>query len=169
MKTKVGSNLFKPIVLHICNMQQLKLPAYSFKIKTIDGIDLIFDRVRSKYVTLTEEEWVRQHIICYLIEDLNYPKGLIKVESGVLYNTRTKRSDIVVYNNLGKPLILVECKSPTTNISQATLEQAAMYNHTLKAKIILLTNGLNHYTFSVGDKGKLINLESVPPYQRAKQ
>lgn len=147
-------------------MQQLNLPDYSFRTKTVGDDTYIFDRIRSKFVLLTEEEWVRQHIVHYLIEDLGYPKGLIKVESGVTYNTRTKRSDIVVYNNLGKPHILVECKSPVTGIKQSTLEQAAMYNRTLKAHIILLTNGLTHYTFSVGEKGQLVNLRSIPSYER---
>lgn len=166
MTTKVKRNLFKAIVLHICSMQQLNLPGYTFKIKSIDGVEVIYDVVRNKYVVLTAEEWVRQHIIRYLMDDLGYPRGLIKVESGVSYNSRMKRSDIVVYNNLGKPFILVECKSPDTNINQSTLEQSAMYNHTLKAEVVVLTNGMTHYTFSVTKGGQLENLKFIPTYKR---
>ena len=147
-------------------MQRLNLPTYRFRTKTEEGVSYIFDPVRTKFIVLTEEEWVRQHILSYLISDLGYPKGLIKVESGVAYNSRLKRSDILVYNNLGVPELLVECKSPTTAINQATMEQAAMYNRTLKASIIVLTNGLIHYTFSIDTNGKLQNLPSIPPYKR---
>lgn len=156
--------MFIAILLHICGMQELNLPTYSFKTKTTDGAELIFDGIRNKFVVLTEEEWVRQHVLRYLTEDLGYPKGLIKCETGVAYNTRMKRSDIVVFNNKGIPEILVECKSPGVNINQATLEQAAMYNRTLKARIIFLTNGMIHYTFSFDESGNLVNLDKIPSY-----
>jgi len=158
--------LFKAIVLHICSMQQLNLPDYAFRIQMNEGVESIYDVIRNKYIVLTAEEWVRQHIIMHLIDDLGYPKGLIKVESGVSYNSRVKRSDIVVFNNTGKPSILVECKSPDTPINQSTLEQAAMYNHTLKAEIIVLTNGMTHYTFSINSNGKLVNLKEIPSYKQ---
>lgn len=162
---KVKRNLFKAIVLHICSMQKLNLPDYAFRIQTNEGVESIYDIIRNKYIVLTAEEWVRQHIIRYLIEDLGYPKGLIKVESGVSYNSRIKRSDIVVFNNMGEPSILVECKSPDISINQSTLEQAAMYNHTLKAEIIVLTNGITHFTFSIDSTGKLVNRNEIPSYK----
>lgn len=160
------SNLINAIVLHICSMQVLNLPTYSFRIKEENDEQYIYDIVRSKFILLTKEEWVRQHILHYLITDLGYPKGLIKVESGVAYNRRPKRSDIVVYNNLGNADILVECKSPDMPINQSTMEQAAMYTKTLKANYIVLTNGMTHYTFSFDSDGKLKNLQSIPKYNR---
>ena len=147
-------------------MQNLNLPNYKFKITCKEEGDYIFDVFRRKNIFLTPEEWVRQHILHYLHNDLGYPKGLLKVESGVAYNKRLKRSDIVVYNNLGNPFMLVECKAPSVKISQSTLEQAAMYNRTLNADIILLSNGLTHYTFKLNDQGKIVNLAEIPTYEK---
>jgi len=152
-------------VLHICGVQSLNFPKYEFKITRKEEGDFIFDIIRRKDILLTPEEWVRQHVIHYLFKDLGYPKGLIRVESGVVYNARLKRSDIVVYNNKGIPHLLIECKAPSVKINQSTLEQVAMYNHSLKAPIILLTNGLTHYTFKINANNELINLESVPKFE----
>ncbi len=147
-------------------MQFLNLPACKFRIVTNKGDKYIYDIIRKKNIMLTPEEWVRQHMIHYLHNYLGYPKGLIKVESGVLYNTKLKRSDIVIYNNLGKPLVLVECKAPSVKVSQSTLEQVAMYNKTLNASIIILTNGLIHYTFELDKNGELQNLDKIPTFER---
>jgi len=147
-------------------MQTLNLPSHNLKITHTEEGDYVFDIIRKKLVFLTPEEWVRQHILHYLLKDLGYPSGLIKVESGVSYNLRMKRSDVVIYNNLGEPYILVECKAPNVKIDQSTLEQVAMYNKSLKASIIILTNGLTHYTFKIGASGELLNLEEIPKFER---
>ncbi len=152
--------------MHICAVQSLKFPGYEFKITRKEEGDFIFDIIRRKDILLTPEEWVRQHVIHYLFKNLGYPKGLIKVESGVTYNARIKRSDIVVYNNKATPHILIECKAPSVKISQSTLEQVAMYNHTLKAEILVLTNGLMHYTFRISNNGELVNLPQIPTYEQ---
>ncbi len=146
-------------------MQTLNLPTYKFRITTNNDDTYIYDIIRKKPIMLTPEEWVRQHMIHYLHNDLGYPKGLLKVESGVVYNSRLKRSDIVIYDNNGKPYILVECKAPSVKVNQSTLEQVAMYNRTLSAKIIILTNGLTHYTFKLDVKGELVNLDEIPSYK----
>ncbi|VAW45602.1 hypothetical protein MNBD_GAMMA03-129 [hydrothermal vent metagenome] len=146
-------------------MQTLNLPSYNFKITHKEEGDFIFDVIRKKNILLTPEEWVRQHIIHYLHKNLGYPKGLLKVESGVMYNARMKRSDIIIYDRKGSPSILVECKAPSVKINQSTVEQAAMYNRTLNASVIILTNGVVHYTFKLDDKGVLINLDEIPKYK----
>lgn len=153
-------------MLHICVMQSLNLPNYEFRIFLKNGEKYIYDIIRNKPILLIPEEWVRQHMIHYLIKGLGYPKGLVKVESGVVYNERIKRSDIVVYSNEAKPQILIECKAPTVKINQSTFEQVAMYNRTLNASIIILTNGLIHYTFKLGANGELINLNEIPRFER---
>jgi len=50
-------------------MLQLNLPEYNFRIKKLDEKLLIFDSQRKRYVSLTPEEWVRQHFIRFLIEE----------------------------------------------------------------------------------------------------
>ncbi len=125
-------------------MQQLNLPAFNLKIKVSEGKTVIFDPLRKKYVVLTPEEWVRQHFVNYLIGHLGYPKSLIRVEQGMKYNRLLKRSDIVVHDRQGAPLLLVECKAPACHLGQKVMEQAMMYNKTLQASYIIVSNGLEH-------------------------
>ena len=47
-------------------MEALNLPTYFFKIKEVTGKKYIFDEVRRRFVALTPEEWVRQHMIKFL-------------------------------------------------------------------------------------------------------
>ncbi|MFA5298475.1 MAG: type I restriction enzyme HsdR N-terminal domain-containing protein [Lutibacter sp.] len=126
-------------------MQALNLPNYPFKIKSSENKYFIFDIVRKKYVVLTPEEWVRQHIIHYLIEEKNYPISLIAVEKKVTVNKLTKRTDILVFNTKGLPHIIVECKAPSIKIAQESFDQIARYNLKLNANFLIVTNGLKHY------------------------
>ena len=145
-------------------MQALNLPQYAPKIKQQDGKVEIFDVIRKKYVHLLPEEWVRQHMVNFLIHHLGYPKGLIRIESGLHYNRLLKRSDILVYDNAGKPHLLVECKSYSQTLSQAALDQVTTYNKTHEAPYIVLTNGLNHYCCKLED-GRYTFESAIPGYQ----
>lgn len=126
-------------------MIKLNFPEYNFKIKTSAKITQIFDIVRRKYVALTPEEWVRQHFIHYLIFEKNFPQSLLAVEMNIVLNKLQKRCDIVGYSNSGKPVLIVECKSPGVKISQKTFEQIARYNMALQVKYLAVSNGINHY------------------------
>lgn len=146
-------------------MYQLNLPTFDYKLKKVDGKVWIFDMIRKKYIVLTPEEWVRQHFIHHLINNFRYPKALLKVEGGLVYNQLQKRSDIIVFDRQGKPWMVVECKSPALNLSENTLSQAAVYNSTLKAKFITVTNGIVHYCSSINwEEGKTNLLDSLPAY-----
>ncbi len=107
----------------------------------------VWDIVRGIFVAMTPEERVRQHLIHMLIDDLNIPKAQIVVEYSVNINGQPQRADIVVLNRDGSAKILVECKAPDIKISQATLDQAVRYNAILKAKFIILSNGLTHHIY----------------------
>jgi hypothetical protein len=126
-------------------MHQLNLPPYDHKLKNVDGKVWIFDVIRKKYLVLTPEEWVRQHFVNYLIGSCNYPRSLIKVEGGLRFNTLHKRSDIVVFDRQGNPWMIVECKSPDILISAETLRQVSLYNASLRARFVTVTNGLTNY------------------------
>ncbi|WP_196893130.1 type I restriction enzyme HsdR N-terminal domain-containing protein [Aureivirga marina] len=130
-------------------MQQLNLPTYQFKIKSKENKQFIFDSVRKKYVILTPEEWVRQHVMQFLIQFKKYPASLTAVEKELKLHTRKKRTDIVIYNTNATPEIIVECKRPTVQITQATFDQIARYNMALNAKYLMITNGINHYFCSM--------------------
>ncbi len=126
-------------------MKELNLPYYPFKLKSDGNRYLILDELRKKYIVLTPEEWVRQHIIQYLINFKNYPKGLISLEKGLRVNDLLKRTDVLVFDSNTEPLLLIECKAPEVKISQDVFDQAARYNSVYKVKYILITNGLEHF------------------------
>lgn len=126
-------------------MQELNFPHYTFKIKTSENKTVIFDIVRKKYLVLTPEEWVRQHVIHYLHFEKKYPLSLMSIEKQLKVNSLTRRTDVVVYNTMGNPFIIVECKAPSVSISQDTFDQIARYNLSLNANYLYVTNGLNHY------------------------
>ena len=126
-------------------MQNLNFPSYSFRLKNSENKISIFDEIRKKFIILTPEEWVRQHVVQFLIQEKNYPKSHINVEKLVKVNNISKRYDIVVFEPNGAIFILIECKAPEIKISQETFDQIAQYNLNLKAKYLMVTNGLNHY------------------------
>jgi hypothetical protein len=123
----------------------LNLPAYPFKIKEEAGSLFIFDDIRKKFLLLTPEEWVRQHLVKFLITEKNYPKTLIKLEGGLTLNSLRKRTDILVFNPSGERIVLVECKAPSVNISQKVFDQIARYNFIHRTKWLIVSNGLKHY------------------------
>lgn len=115
---------------------------------------LIFDNIRKKYVALTPEEFVRQFFIDFLINTMNYPAGLICVEKCVTVNNMRQRADILLYNRSGKPVMIIECKSPNVKIGQETIEQAARYNLSLNVKYLSITNGKTTYCVKLDAEGQ---------------
>jgi hypothetical protein len=124
----------------------------------------MFDEVRKKWLLLSPEEWVRQHLVNFLINHKNVPASLISIEKEINLNATRKRYDVVVYGKELKPVLLVECKSPGVTIDQATLEQTLRYNLILGVSYLLMTNGLKDYVIKVENgKGKLIS--ELPAYE----
>ena len=72
-------------------MIPLNLPDYEIKLSGTPDKPAIFDVLRRKYVSLTPEEWVRQHIVHYLIHDYGFPKSLISLEKQLVLNELSKR------------------------------------------------------------------------------
>lgn len=147
-------------------MEKLNLPSYSFRIKKYpDNKQYIFDEIRQKNILLTPEEWVRQHLIRFLIEEKDYPPSLISVESGVKVNQLSRRYDALVYNRQGKPVLLLECKAPSIKINQDTFDQIAAYNRTILAGYLLVSNGMNHYCCKINPDMKKVNfLADIPAF-----
>lgn len=124
---------------------RLHFPEYKFTIRPAgkDGDSVkIFDIIRGRYVSLTPEEWVRQHLLHFLLVDRSYPKGLIAVEKSLKVGTLDKRFDLLVYNREHHPILLAECKAPEIPLDQLVFDQAARYNRTLQVPYLLITNGL---------------------------
>jgi hypothetical protein len=151
-------------------MQKLNFPSYNFRFKNNENKVAIFDEIRKKFIILSPEEWVRQHVVQFLLEEKKYPKSLINVEKVLKINGLTKRYDGVVFNTDGSILLLVECKAPKVKISQTTFDQIARYNMTLKATYLMVTNGLNHY-FCLMDfeNESYVFLKELPEFIPTKQ
>ena len=148
-------------------MQQLHFPYYNFRFKNSENKVSIFDEIRKKFIILTPEEWVRQHVVQFLMLEKKYPKSLINVEKVLKVNDLRKRYDVVVFNPDGTIFILVECKAPEIKIAQTTFDQIARYNLTLKATYLMVTNGLNHYFCQMDfENEKYQFLQDVPEYNR---
>ncbi len=128
---------------------ELNLPTYSFRIQLQDGKKLIFDEIRKKSVVLTPEEWVRQNFIKYLIAEKKFPASLMAIETGLKLNQNQFRADLLVYDRLGKPLLIVEFKAPSVKVTQNTFDQITRYNMTFRVPYLIVSNGLNHYCCQV--------------------
>jgi len=147
-------------------MQELNLPQYPIKIKEEGGTRYIFDPIRKKYLVLLPEEWVRQNFIQFLIHEKNYAASLIAIEKGLKLNELQKRADIVIYDNMAKPIVLIECKAPKIKINQEVFEQVARYNMVFKVPYLVVTNGLEHYCAKVDFKTNSFEfLEDIPDYK----
>ncbi|HEA22670.1 hypothetical protein LCGC14_1175250 [marine sediment metagenome] len=148
-------------------MRPLNFPAYDFRLKNNENNTQIFDVIRKKFVILQPEEWVRQHVVRYLIIDKNYPISLINVEKQLTINHIKKRYDIVVFTPEGHIAILVECKEPKIPITQKTFDQIARYNRQLKAEYLMVTNGLEHYYCKMDFRAEKYRfLSDIPDFSR---
>ena len=147
-------------------MKKLNFPVYSFRFKNSENKVAIFDEIRKKFILLTPEEWVRQHTVQFLLQDKKFPKSYINVEKLIKINDLSKRYDVVVFQPNGDIYLLIECKAPEVPISQNTFDQIARYNLVLKAKYLMVTNGLNHYFCQMDfENEKYIFLKELPEYK----
>lgn len=148
-------------------MQALDFPAYDFRLKNSENKPYIFDPIRKKFIHLTPEEWVRQHVLQFLIQTKGYPASLINVEKEIkIYDTK-KRYDIVVFNSDGSIFLVVECKRPKVAITQTTFDQIARYNLQLKGELLMVTNGLSHYYCAMDFELERYHfLKELPNYTR---
>ncbi|MDO5664424.1 MAG: type I restriction enzyme HsdR N-terminal domain-containing protein [Bacteroidia bacterium] len=147
-------------------MYALNLPTFDAKIrKTPNGFD-IFDPLRRKYVSMTPEEWVRQHFVHYLISEKGYPASLMANEAMIKLNSLTKRCDTVVYNNNLEPLVICEFKKPEVEITQQVFDQVIRYNIVLKVKYLIVSNGISHYCCKMNyDDMSFDYLLEIPKFQ----
>jgi hypothetical protein len=148
-------------------MQRLNFPVYDFRFKNSENKVYIFDAIRKKFVVLQPEEWVRQNVVQFLIDEKKYPQSLINVEKQLIINNIKKRYDIVVFDSSGNITLLVECKSPQIPITQTTFDQIARYNMQLNAKYLMVTNGLDHFYCKMDyDLENYMFLKHIPDFSR---
>lgn len=128
-------------------MPPLSLPPASLRFRPgASGRTLVYDEQRRRFVTLTAEEWVRQHFVHYLIHTLGYPPALIANEVTVEISGVARRCDTVIYSPLdGHPLVIVEYKAPSVAITQEVFAQIQTYNAALRAEYLIVSNGKRHF------------------------
>lgn len=144
----------------------LNFPQYEFRVRANGALKEVFDSVRNKWIALTPEEWVRQHVMMWLREEKNYPGSLMAVEKQIKVNGLTRRCDVICYDTKMQPLVIVECKSPDVVVTQELFDQAARYNITVGAKYFLLTNGLRHFCCTMNHEKQEWNfLAELPAYR----
>lgn len=145
--------------------KKLNFPEFEPKLKNENNQTFVLDHIRKKWLLLTPEEWVRQHLVNYLITIKNYPASLISLEAGLKYNSLQKRSDILVYSKSRKPFLLVECKSTDVIINQKVIDQVSVYNKSINATFLCVSNGLKHYCWTFNKMNSEFEiLNQIPDY-----
>lgn len=141
---------------------KLNFPEVVLSQRKRDGKSYIPDRVRGGYLLLTPEEWVRRHVIEYLVNWCGVEIQRLITEYPVELNGQPQRADIVVVDCNGTPQMLVECKAADVAISQEVLDQAVRYNSVIGARYIMLTNGIKIFCFESVSKGEYRKLDTLP-------
>lgn len=134
----------------------LKYAPFAVRLKKQGTQTFIFDFIRKKWLVLTPEEWVRQHVLNYLVTVKKFSASSISVEKELFLNDIKKRYDVVVYNRELKPYLIIECKAPYIELDRMVVEQALRYNITVKAELLMITNGISDLVFNL--KNEIIEL-----------
>lgn len=143
------------------DLPKLNFPAAKLRISQRGEQWAVWDSLRGIYLVLNPEEWVRRHLIEFLISHCGAQPMRIVQEYAVAMNGSAQRADVVVVDNNARPLMLVECKAAQVKIDGHVLAQAVRYNSVLEARYVVLTNGITHYCYEYMNE-KYSRLESFP-------
>lgn len=147
-------------------MIRLNLPPFEIKLGGSREHPKIFDVLRQRYVALTPEEWVRQHFIHNLIDNLGYPTALLANEVKLRIGQKDLRADSVLYDRQLHPQMIIEYKAPSIPITQKVFDQLMAYNIQLHATWLVASNGLTHYCYkwSKSDE-RYLHFSHMPSYE----
>lgn len=141
-------------------IQPLNLPKAPLKLTKSDGKIYVWCILRKKRLVVSPEEWVRQHVIHFLVNDLALPEERLISEFGIKVNEMIRRCDLVAIDSFGKPKLIIECKAIHIPISEETLMQAGHYHKELKVDFLILTNGLEHHFLKINHlTGELLKMQ----------
>lgn len=130
-------------------MLNLNFPQYTFNFRESGKSLEIFCISRKKWVSLTPEEWVRQHAIAYLHDGCGFSMAWIVAEYTWTTLGGRGRSDIVVFNRNGSVQGIVECKAPSIQLKEENSQQLMAYRHFSNPMWVVLTNGMQHLVWDV--------------------
>lgn len=148
--------------IKMSHFPKLNFPDFAFRLRSCDGADRIWDDIRKMWLVFTPEEWVRRHVVRWLVEAQGVTPQMIVQEHPVCVQGQPQRADIVVFGSDTQPLLLVECKEPGVEISNEVYAQAVRYNAVLGAGYIMITNGLRHYIYKADGDGGYSPLKIFP-------
>ena len=145
----------------------MNLPEYKeLRTRVADnGRHEVLDILRRKYVTLTPEEWVRQHFINYLITEKGYPQGLLANEVELKVGDKKLRCDSVLYGQDRQPRMIIEYKAENVALTPKVIKQVTTYNMILRVKFLIISNGLIHLCLHYEEnEDKWTFLNDIPNY-----
>ena len=144
-------------------LPKLNFPAIRLRARRREGQVEVWDDLRGIYLVLTPEEWVRRHLIAYLVSHCGVlPKRVVQ-EYAVPVNGQPQRADVVVVGCAHAGTAAARAAAPCIPINSRTLAQAVRYNSVLGARFVILTNGLRHYCCEYRD-GKYVQLSGFPDF-----
>ena len=144
--------------------QPLQLPKAELRlIRRGKGIQ-VWCGLRKKFLLMTPEEWVRQHVIHFLIHHLGYPQGRMASEYAISYNGLSKRCDLVAFNAEGKPKMIFEFKAPEVQLSQKAVFQIAQYSKVLQVERLIISNGNQHFNCELSEDLSSISMQNGIPF-----
>lgn len=123
----------------------LNLPVQQVELRHAGSTIEVYDPLRRQWLVLTPEEWVRQNFTSWLISEKGYPRSLMANEVGLRLNGMLRRCDTLVYDRALRPLVVAEYKAPDVAITAAVFDQVARYNMVLRARLLIVSNGLRHF------------------------
>ena len=147
-------------------MKALALPKANLRLSKKGEDVFVWCVSRKKTLLVTPEEWVRQHVIHFLVNDKNIPLGLLISEFSMKINKLSRRCDLVLFGNDQQPKLIIECKAPDVPIDEKVFRQIAQYNFKLNVDYLMLTNGLQHVICKIDRaNNNLIYLEDLPDFK----
>lgn len=143
----------------------LELPAAQLRIARSGAGYKVYDRFRARWVALTPEEWVRQHFVSMLVGRMGYMAGRIANEVAITINNLSRRCDTVVFASDRSPWMIVEYKAADVAITQKVFDQIARYNMVLRARYLVVSNGLSHFCCEMDYENDSYRfIPNLPPY-----
>lgn len=138
-------------------MESLNLPPADLRITRKGEQLFVWCVVRRKRLVLTPEEWVRQHVIHFLLSCKGVPPGRLASEHTIMINGQPRRADVVVFSATGTPALIVECKAASISIDERTFLQTSNYVQQLRPRYFWMTNGNHHVIADCEHPGTYLN------------
>ena len=112
--------------------------------ETQDGKLEVLDILRHRFVSLTPEEWVRQHLVHFLISHKGYPAALMANEVELRVGGKHLRVDTILYDRDRRPLMAIEYKAESVALTKKVVTQVTTYNMLLRVHYLIISNGTQH-------------------------